>query len=237
MTTALAHPQLDVHARVLDRITAAAERALVDGRHDLAAVLVQSAAGICALRHPGRFADERLEAVLAGCAAALEPVAWRGGSGVLHVLSNTSQVGGQTRLAWRWMERDAGRRHAFVVPRPGGAAPEALHEAARRTGGREHHVPGFEAGLLATAAALRDLAAGYDLVVLHVQPNDPIASLAFATWTDRPPVLFDDHADHCFWLGRDCADVVVGHRPVAAALTRARRGVPAARTATLPLPL
>lgn len=237
MTTTALHPEITRHAGVLDTLAGLAERALADWRADLASVLVQSAAGICALRHPGRFADERLEAVLAGVAAALPVVPWRGGEGVLHVLSNTSQVGGQTRLAWRWMERDAARAHSFVVPRPGGPAPEALVAAAARTGGREHHVPGFEAGLPATAAALRELGARFDLVVLHVQPNDPLASLAWAGVEDRPPILLCDHADHCFWLGRDCADVVVGHRPVAAALTHERRGVPRERTATLPLPL
>lgn len=237
MSLVAGHPEIARHTAVLDELGELAERALADGRPDLAAVLVQSAAGVCALRHPGRFADERLEAVLAGCAASLPEVPWTGGEGVLHVLSNTSQVGGQTRLAWRWMERDGARRHSFVVPRPGGPAPGALVRAAAATGGVEHHVPGFEAGLLATAAALRELGARHDLVVLHVQPNDPIASLAFAGLGDRAPILFCNHADHCFWLGRDCADVVVDHRPVAGELAVERRGVPAARTATLPLPL
>jgi hypothetical protein len=227
------------HAAVLETVTEAAERCAADGRHETACALVQSAAGIVALRHPGRFADARLEAVLARVAGSALPDVERGpgGGGVLHVLSNALEVGGHTRLAWRWMERDTGRRHSFVVTRPAGPAPDALVSAARATGGREIVVPGFEAGLLATAAALRAVAGAFDEIVLHVQPNDPLPSLAWTGVADRPPILFCNHADHCFWLGRDCTDVVVGHRPVAASLAAERRGIPAARTATLALPL
>ncbi len=240
MTPAVA-PDADeiaAHAASLEIFTAAAERCLSEGRAEMAAVLVQSAAGVAALRHPGRFADERLEAVLHGAASSLPAVPWTGGEGVLHVLSNALDVGGHTRLAWRWMERDTGRPHSFVVARPApGATPAPLVAASARTGGREHRVPGFEAGLLATAAALRVLGARFDLLVLHTQPNDPLASLAWRGVADRPPTLLCNHADHCFWLGRDAADVVVGHRQVAADLAVARRGIPRGRTATLALPL
>ncbi len=233
----LSSAELLRHDEVLQSLTASAERCLREGRPGVAAVLVQSAAGIAALRHPGRFADERLEAVLAGAAADLPTTPWVGGDGVLHVLSNALDVGGHTRLAWRWIERDRGRRHSFVVARSTGPVPSSLADAARRTGGVEHVVPGFEAGLLATAAALRRLGARHDLIVLHVQPNDPLASLAWGGVADRPPTLFCNHADHCFWLGRDACDVVVGHRPVAADLAVTRRGIPGGRTATLALPL
>jgi len=226
------------HAATLDAIVSAAERCADEGRFETAVALVQSAAGIVALRHPGRFADERLEGVLARAAeAALPTVPWTGGEGVLHVLSNALEVGGHTRLAWRWIERDGGRPHHFAVARPAGPAPAPLTEAAARSGGREHVLPGHEDGLLATAAAMRALGARFDLIVLHVQPNDPLASLAWAGIEDRAPILLCNHADHCFWLGRDCADVVVGHRPVAADLAVRRRGIPRARTAELALPL
>lgn len=229
--------ELKRHADVLDALTDAARRCVDEGRPGVAAVLVQSAAGVAALRHPGRFACERLEAVLAGAARSLPDVPWVGGEGVLHVLSNAMDVGGHTRLAWRWMERDAGRRHSFVVARPAGPTPAPLVAAAQRSGGVEHAVPGYDAGLLATAEALRALGARHDLIVLHVQPNDPLASLAWADVADRPPILFCNHADHCFWLGRDVCDVVVGHRPVAADIAVDRRGLPRSRTATLALPL
>ncbi|MTD45423.1 glycosyltransferase [Conexibacter sp. W3-3-2] len=226
------------HAATIDGIARAARACADAGRLETASALVQSAAGIAALRHPGRFAHPVLDDVLARASASLPDVAWVGGRGVLHVLSNALEVGGHTRLAWRWMELDGDRPQSFVVTRPvPGPTPPSLAAAAARSGGREWRVPGAQAGLLATASALRELAASFDLVVLHAQPNDPLPSLAFAAVTDRAPVLLCNHADHCFWLGRDVADVVVGHREVAATLARTRRGVPAGRTATLPLPL
>lgn len=234
----VARDEIAAQAATFDGFLDAAERCSADGRLETAAVLVQCAAGIAALRHPGRFADARAEEVLRAAARGLPRPAHRGGGGVLHVLSNALEVGGHTRLAWRWMERDGrDRPQSFVVLRPGCPTPAALAEAARRTGGVEHVVPGVEAGLLATAAALRELAADFDLLVLHVQPNDALPSLAFGDGAPRAPTLLCDHADHCFWLGRDAADVVVGHRSAAARMATERRGVPAARTATLALPL
>jgi hypothetical protein len=46
-----------------------------------------------------------------------------------------------------------------------------------------------------------------------------------------------NHADHCYWLGRETADLVVSHREVGSKIARERRGMPDERTALLPLPL
>ncbi len=75
------------------------------------------------------------------------------------------------------------------------------------------------------------------MVVLHVHPFDvtrPI--MAFSAWPDRPPTILMNHADHAFWLGVSCSDVVATIRPAAAALATERRGVDPDRVVELPIP-
>jgi hypothetical protein len=98
-------------------------------------------------------------------------------------------------------------------------------------------MPDPDATLIERATRLRALAADYDLVLLHVNPDDPVPSLAFAGRTDRPPIAFVNHADHLFWLGREAADLVVNNRAVAQHISEERRGIAPARNAMLPLPL
>jgi glycosyltransferase involved in cell wall biosynthesis len=76
-----------------------------------------------------------------------------------------------------------------------------------------------------------------DIVVLHVHPYDVLPVLALATWADRPPVLFMNHADHVFWVGATVSDVVVNMRDSGARLAVERRGLEASRLALLPIPI
>ena len=55
----------------------------------------------------------------------------------LHVLSHADAQGGHTRLALRWMGRDAGRRHSVVVTSPTRETPRPLLDAVTAGGGRE----------------------------------------------------------------------------------------------------
>ena len=229
------------HDAVVRRIEAAAERFGRDAAGEDAAACARIAAFIGWMNHPGRFASPRLERALRVGAAALSQVPFEGTAGgdprrVLHVMTEGYDTGGHTRLAWRWMEQDAGRTHALALTRHR-AVPAALAEAATR-GGLPVDMPGPEATLLERAQRLRALAAKFDVVLLHVHPDDPVPSMALASAAQpRPPVVYVNHADHAFWLGREAADLVVNHRHVGSRLTVERRGIPSERTALLPLPL
>ena len=79
--------------------------------------------------------------------------------------------------------------------------------------------------LIDRARAWAGLVNAHDLVVLHIHPMEVAASLALADRDGRPPVLFVNHADHCFWLAPRVPDLVLSSRPAAARLCVARRGV------------
>jgi glycosyltransferase involved in cell wall biosynthesis len=200
---------------------------------DLGAAAWSQIAGEFAHRnHPGRFTSPRIEEVLARIGATLPPVPARRAPEVrrvLHVLTEAYGTGGHTKQAIRWMTRDAGRLHdvALTAPR---AAPPALVEAANAI----HEVRGHD--LLARASGLRRLAAGYDLVALHVHCWDVVPAIAFAARTDGPPVVLLDHADHLFWLGAGVADVVNNGRTPCVDVQTRRRGFTADRSVLLPVP-
>jgi hypothetical protein len=224
----------------LQQVEAAAEGLLVAGDLEAAAAWAETAGHFAALNHPGRFASPRLERVLAEIGRVAVPAPPSRSRAepprrVLHVLTEAYETGGHTRLAWRWIERDAGREHSVALTAPDALVPAQLRTAAEASGGALHVLR--EPGRLDRARALRALADDADLVVLHVHMFDVVAPIALADRPSGPPVLFEDHADHVFWLGGGVADAVAGLRRPAVELATARRGIPAGRAVLLPIPV
>lgn len=206
------------------------------------AFCAQVAAQFAWMSHPGIFASLELEARLSSSWLPNRigpPVPLRSGpSRVLHVLTQAYRAGGHTRLAWRWMRADRGRKSSVVLTGQGRSPiPRQLSESVAAAGGSLTDLSSSRGGLLARATALRRLMADADIIVLHVHPYDTLPILALAAWVDRPPVLFMNHADHVFWLGATVSDVVVNIRASGASLASERRGVEASRLALLPIPI
>lgn len=51
-----------------------------------------------------------------------------------------------------------------------------------------------------------------DLTILFINPNDVIAVTALLSIPNRPYVIYFNHADHVFWLGRNIIDLLVEWR-------------------------
>lgn len=233
-----ARTALDESDALLRRLERQVE-ALWECGHADAAVAWSTAAGhYAALNHPGRFTSPRLERVLGEIGRqALPPTdAQPGACGrVLHVMTEAYETGGHTRLVRRWIENDAGRAHDVVLTNPASSVPAWLRAAAEASGGELAVLT--HASSRAQAAQLRARAAGAAVVVLHIHMFDPVPLLAFADRPEGPPVVFEDHADHMFWLGTSVADIVVSLRSAARELAVARRGVSPDRSALLPIPV
>ncbi|HTI34601.1 MAG TPA: glycosyltransferase [Miltoncostaea sp.] len=153
---------------------------------------------------------------------------------VLHVITECAAVGGHSRMAWRWIERDEDRLPTLALTRHRADVPAPLARALEARGGRAVPILGHD--LIDRARALGALVDAHDLVVLHIHPMEVAASIALADRDGRPPVLFVNHADHCFWLAPRVPDLVVSSRPAAARLCEVRRGVHPDRSALLPVP-
>jgi hypothetical protein len=217
-----------------ERVTGLADR----GEDALAAAWAQVAGDLAWHSHPGIMASPAIDAALEAIGRRSCPrgprTAGDGRRRVLHVVTESAAVGGHSRMAWRWIERDAASVPALALTRQRTPLPEPLAAAVAARGGAVHSLRGHD--LMARARGLAALVDAADLVVLHVHPLEVAAPLALADRAGRPPVLLVNHADHCFWLGAGVADLVVSPRPAASRTAVARRGVPAARAAVLPVP-
>lgn len=187
----------------------------------------------------GLLGDTRLERLVVAAVRGSGDVTVDGGRSagrVLHVLSEAYSIGGHSRLAWTWMTRD-GRRSDVALTNHEGPVPEQLLSPVTASGGHLTDLRAHHPTLLARATALRALIDEADLVVLHVHPYDVIALAAINLPGPRPPVIFENHADHCFWLGLTSSEVVSHFRPFGERLSVDLRGVSPDRCAQLPLPV
>ena len=234
---------LDRNREQFEQLLARACRYAERGRHDLAAAWAEMAADQAYTSHPGFFADDRLEQLLAriGLATTTRALSWSAGGSdwprrVLHVLTEAYAIGGHTRLVWRWIEADRGRRHCVVLTRHlAPALPPPLLAAAQATGGWVRALDWRRELSLERAGQLRTLAAEFDLVVLHVHPFNSVPAIAFAS--GRPPIVLLNHAGFFFWIGREVADVVACLRPSTRDVAVRRRGIAPHRCPHLPIPV
>lgn len=242
-------------ARSFLRKCAAVYEALVDrvlrleakGDDEATLKWLSLAAGVAWAAHPGRFADERLEAVARRAGQRLEPlnpapseipgaaITAGGRRRVLHVATTVYDVGGHTRLIENWVRNDPGTLHSLVLLDQQHHRIRAELAARVAASGGELIVLPPRSSLLDRVRRLRHVAhAGYDCIILHHHPHDVVPLVAFAT-AKGPPVAVMNHADHVFWLGASVADAVIDFRPFGSRLSRERRG--ARQGLTLPLPL
>jgi hypothetical protein len=229
-----------VHERDVRALEAEALRLAGAGEPLAAAAWAQAAAHHAAHNACGLLAAPRLERLLHAIGrvhvpGTPQPERKPGPERVLHVFTETYPVGGHTRAALRWMERDTERVPTALLLAQVAPLPDAVPETVERCGGQVLALPPGD--LIARARGLRKVAAEHDLVVLHVGAQDVLPTLAFADPVGRPPTVLFDHASHTLWLGTGCSDVVAAVSEPDAANVRTRRGVPGERVAILPLPV
>jgi hypothetical protein len=212
------------------------------GQLEAAAVHAAIAAHSAAMPHAGFFASPRLERLLTDIGRRTSaPTAYRRAkdhSGeikhILHVATAVNAVGGLTNMLAHWIEADSTRTHSLALTQHRGPLPAKVAGAVTRSGGRAHFVNRTMGGQIAWAAKLRELARGYDAIVLHVYSQDVIPLIAFADADERPPLLFLNHGDHLFWLGASISDVVINLRDAAQDLSIARRAIAEPRNVMVP---
>lgn len=235
-----AHERVGAHGAALAANEERILGHLVEGELALAAAWAQIAADHAWHSPTGVVASPVIDAALhaigrAACPRRPAPARVFGPERVLHVATEVSDVGGHSRMLRRWIERDHARIPTLALTRQRGPVPAAIAGAVAATGGEVRHVEGHDA--LDRARVLAALVDAHDTVVLHVHPFETAAAIALADRDGRPPVIHVNHADHCFWLGADVADLVVSGRPAAASMCVTRRGVSPLRTSLLPVPV
>ncbi len=64
-----------------------------------------------------------------------------------------------------------------------------------------------------------------DYIVLFINPSDVVAISAIASLLSRPKIVYFNHADHAFWLGRSIVNALVDLRQVGAKISRQYRKI------------
>lgn len=217
-----------------------AERLAAAGDPAAAAVETAIAATLAAHRHCGVFASPRLERLMIGIGRQLDaaddrplpdPAPFRR---ILHVCTQLAPVGGLTKMLALWIGADRNRVNGVALTQHRGPVDARITAAVRESGGAIHHLNHHKGDKLAWARELRQVARGYDAVVLHVHCEDVVPLIAFADPARNPPILLLNHADHLFWIGTRISHAVINLREAARRLAISRRGVEPARNLLLP---
>jgi glycosyltransferase involved in cell wall biosynthesis len=233
---------LDSHHDEFLTLVAAARRHRERGRLEAAAAYAQMAGHCAWMNHTGLFASPELETLLGELGAQLpQPAGTAPRTAdpreVLHVVTQCYGTGGSTQAIACWIDQDRGRHHRVCTTRQKGTPPPEKLLAPLAAPSDLIRLDTERGGLMERAARLRELAAGSDMVVLHLHPYDVVPVIAFAGASGLPPVVYVDHCDHVFWLGTSIATVVMHMRDSGRLLAGARRGVDPARSTVVPRPI
>ncbi len=134
---------------------------------------------------------------------------------VLHVMTQCFSNGGHTRVVERWIEntKDKYVNSVILLNQNDIQIPELLQNNIKLSNGKLINIQS-NLQLVEKALKLREIAMGYEYIVLHTHMDDPIATIAFGTEKFTRPVLLFNHADHMFWIGKTISDVILDIRTI-----------------------
>ena len=213
-------------------------------KYDAAAVYAQIAANYAQSNHCGFFVSRELEQILLMIGQKTMPnnldlrqiTALPGKpTKILHVSTHVKNIGGISRLMWRWIQHDSERSHSVALTRQAPQEiPKKLKAAVFRHQGKIHILNDKNGGIISRAKRLRECAADADIVVLHTWEYDVVPTIAFANKAQSPPVIYTNNGDHWFWAGVGVSDVVANLRESGMHLSQDRRDIEAQRNMLLP---
>ncbi|MFD2743238.1 MULTISPECIES: glycosyltransferase [Sphingobacterium] len=154
---------------------------------------------------------------------------------ILHICSEVYTTGGHTKLLYNWVQNDVTSQHTILSTR---MDMSAINAVSKRYLGQEiaKHVCLPQEDHLRRAQALKDqLYENYDLVVLHIHPDDSLCNLVFSDPKITIQIAFVNHADHVFWLGSTISTILVQLRKPFLILDVERRQIE--KSFYIPLPI
>lgn len=214
------------------------------GNYEAAAVYGQIAASYAQVNHCGFFVSPELEQILLTIGRKAIPTNLyprkdtslpERPRNILHVSTHLANIGGISRLMWRWIGQDNLHSHSVALTRQAPKeVPKNLRDAVFRSQGKIYVLNDSIGGIISRSKRLRECAAAADIVVLHTWEYDVIPTIAFANKEQSPPIIYTNHGDHWFWVGALVSDVVANLRESGMRLSQERRGIEAKRNVLLP---
>ena len=144
----------------------------------------------------------------------------------LHVLTVAQTLGGHTRVVEKWIEQSSSNQiHSVVcINQQDYIIPQKLKEVVNSKKG-QFVVFNYD-NLRERAVKLRQIASNYEYIILHMHMDDPTALVAFGIEDFKRPIIFYNHADHMFWLGKSIIDKLANLRDCSDKLTIPKRNIP-----------
>ena len=143
---------------------------------------------------------------------------------VLHVASELYESGGHSRILERWIqESPKNQTNALFLTRCHSVPESVIKTMAERNG--QIIKSDIKDTDIDIAMKLRQVASGYERIILHVHMDDYIPIIAFGCKEFSRPVYLFNHADHRFWLGVSVADKVLNFREFGKNISEKYRGV------------
>lgn len=178
-------------------------------------------------QNTGYYVSNKLETFYCDCAKQihddLSDVVYEKGT-VLHVATLTCNVGGHSRVIERWIElAPDNQKHSVVLLNQTCEIPQKLKANIANKNGKLHIFETTD-NILEKAKKLRKLSMQYEYIVLHIHMEDPTAVIAFGTEEFTRPIMFFNHADHMFWVGKSISDKIVDFRTIQS-ITKDKRGI------------
>ena len=233
--------RLAANFALFDKYVSRAEALFADGDYATAAAYCSVAAHIPVQNHCGIFWSPRVEKVLTDIARATETPGPqhprpKDVKRILSVMTQAAPVGGLTRMLCKWVEADKSREHSVVLTQHRGPTPQFVFDAFHASGGSVRFLNRSRGSQVDWAKKLREIALGYDLVVIHTHCEDVVPLLAFGAIESGkyPHVVVLNHADHLFWLNPSIAHLNIDLRDAALELSVTRRSMARERNILMP---
>jgi len=153
---------------------------------------------------------------------------------ILHIASALVGIGGHTRVLLNWLKQDQNNSHVLLTRQKSELSENVKDHLNKDC--ESVTVINANKTVLEKAQSLRNevLNNEYDVIVLHIDPDDVIPSLALS-FENRPKIFFYNHADHVFSVGVSLADIVLDFRDKGKEFSLLRRNAKA--SIVLPYPL
>lgn len=143
----------------------------------------------------------------------------------LHVMTTALMSGGHTRVVEKWIEQaPINQNHSVIcINQRDLEIPKKLKDAINTKNGKLILLD--TGNLKEKAIQLREIASNYEYIILHIHMDDPTALVAFGTKDFKRPIIFYNHADHMFWLGKSITDKLASLREYADTVTIPKRNI------------
>ena len=190
-------------------------------------IIADYALNFAVKQNVGYYASNKLETFYCDCAKQIKTdisnIEYEKDS-VLHVATLTYTVGGHSRVLERWLElAPEHQKNSVVLLNQIQEIPPKLKENTTKKN-RQLYVFNTSENILDKAKRLRELAMHYEYIVLHIHMEDPTSVIAFGTEDFTRPVIFFNHAEHMFWIGKSIIDKLADLREIQS-ITKTKRGI------------